>query len=338
MKISDFANHLPKLLKMADPFVLHSEPGIGKSDSIDAARKLGWDVIWFHPVVCDPTDFKGMPFAFMQDNQPKAKFLPFNDLELLCTATKPTLACFDDLGQGPLAVQAAMMQLWLARRVNGHTIDDNVVFCGATNRAEDKAAVTGMIEPLKSRATLIPIEADIDDWCDWANIQAWMPPTVPAFLRFKTELLSAFKPTRDIKNTPNPRNWARLGKKIHHGLEDFELLAGDVGDGAASEYLAFKEVADELPDVDALLRDPEKAIVPENKPSVMYALMGALSHRANPTTAANLVTYLSRVPKEFSVLCMKDAFSRNKKNARFKSHKAITEWAVQHASAMCLAA
>ena len=337
MKISECIKSMPKLLKMGEPFVYVGEPGCGKSDALNYADQLGWRLLWFHPVVSDPTDFKGMPFAFMQGDQPKAKFLPFNDLEDLVTAQEKTLAVFDDLGQGPLAVQAAMMQLWLARRINGHRVSDNVVFAGATNRCEDKAAVAGMIEPLKSRCTLIPFETDLNDWCEWAYEKEWMPAEIPAFLRFKTELLSKFEPTRDMKNSPNPRNWARVGNLLHHGLDNHELIAGCVGEGAAAEFIAFKRIMDDLPNPDAILKDPAKAEVPDNKPAVMYALMGALSHRAKPSTAKALVHYLGRVPKEFSVLCMKDSLAKNKKNTAFRRHEAITDWSLDHAEVLCVA-
>ncbi len=324
-------NTLPKLLKSRIPFVLHSEPGIGKSDTISTAANHGWRVLWYHPVVSDPTDFKGMPFAFMQADQLKARFVPFNDLEVLTTADTPTLACFDDLGQAPMAVQAALMQLFLARRINGHQISDHVLFCAATNRAEDKAGVTGMIEPLKGRGKLYGLETHIDPFCEWYYAQEEMDPLVPAFLRFKTELLSAFEPTRAMTNSPNPRNWARTGHGLYHGLDDFESIAGDVGDGAASEFIAFKEVYQELPDPDGILKNPTQAEVPSDKPSVMYALIGALAHRASVKTAEGLVTYLNRLPGDFSVKCMKDAQARNKKNSKFMNHPAIGQWCLDHA-------
>lgn len=339
MIIREFEKYMPTLLKMKDPFVLFSEPGVGKSGIIASiAKSLGWDVLWFHPVVQDPTDNKGMPFAFMQDGQPRAKFLPFNDLELLIKADRPTLACYDDMGQAPLAVQASMMQLWLARRINGHAISDDVVFCGASNRAEDKSGVVGIMEALKGRATLIPIEADIDDFCKWSHQQDWFPEMVPAFLRFKTDLLSAFKPTRDLANTPTPRNWERLARKVSNGITNLELLSGDVGEAAAAEFLSFMEVASEMPNPDDCLANPETAPVPDkSKPSVLYALVGSLAHRAKPSTAEGLVTYLARIPAEFGVMCMKDALFRTNKDTKFRNTGAVTKWCVNNAELMSAA-
>ena len=337
MKISECQKNLRPLLEMGDPFVYVGEPGVGKTQAIESAADIGWRVITFHPVVSDPTDFKGMPFAYMDGENPRAKFLPFSDLEQLIDANENTIAFFDDMGQGPLATQAAMMQLWLSRKINGHRISDRVVFAGATNRCEDKAGVAGMIEPLKSRCVLIPFETDLNDWCEWAYNQEWMPAAVPAFLRFKPELLSKFKPTREITNSPNPRNWARLGKLLHNKLGGHELLSGCVGEGAAAEFQAFKNIMDDLPNPDVIIKSPETADVPDKKPAVMYALMGALSHRAKPSTIDAIVRYLTRIPKEFSVLCIKDALSKNKKNAKFRSHEAIKRWSFDHAETLCVA-
>ncbi len=74
------------------------------------------------------------------------------------TATKLTACFIDDLGQATPAVQAAAMQLILARTLNGHRVSDHVVFIAATNRRTDRAGVSGILEPVKSRfATLVEL-------------------------------------------------------------------------------------------------------------------------------------------------------------------------------------
>ena len=102
-------NRLPVLIKGA--------PGVGKSDIVNqVSDELEMDLVLMHPVVSDPCDFKGQPWVVNGE----ATFLPYGDLKMLVNATRPTIAFLDDLGQAPAVVQAAAMQLILARQVNGH--------------------------------------------------------------------------------------------------------------------------------------------------------------------------------------------------------------------------
>lgn len=195
-------NHFPVLIK--------GKPGIGKSDIVaQACNKLDVDLIISHPVVSDPTDFKGLPFP---GEDGIAHFLPFGDLHSLVTATKETVFFLDDLGQAPASVQAACMQLLLARRINGHKVSDNVTFIAATNRREDRAAVNGLLEPVKSRfASIVELEVNTDDWIQWA-LNNNMPTELISFIQFRPELLDNFEPSKDIINSPMPRTVAYVGK------------------------------------------------------------------------------------------------------------------------------
>ena len=57
-----------------------------------------------------------------------AYFLPYGELHEILHAQEETIFFLDDLGQATPAVQAACMQLILARRINGHIVSDKVTF------------------------------------------------------------------------------------------------------------------------------------------------------------------------------------------------------------------
>ena len=119
MKPSQLKRLLAKTIPAREPVLITGAPGTGKSDIVEqATREAGAELIISHPVTSDPTDFKGL--GALVDGE--AKFLPFDQLKDLITATRPTVFFLDDLGQAPPAVQAAAMQLILARRVNGHKV------------------------------------------------------------------------------------------------------------------------------------------------------------------------------------------------------------------------
>lgn len=309
--------------------MLAGAPGVGKSDLVfQACQTAGLDCVVFHPVVSDPTDFKGLPYA----TDGKADFLPYGDLRVLLESTVPTLAFLDDLGQAPATVQAACMQLLLLRRLNGHRIPDHVTFAAATNRRQDKAGVSGILEPVKGRfCTIIEVQADVQSWSAWA-ISHGVAPEVVAFVRFRPDLLHAFKPTADIVNSPCPRTWAAAGRLVKLGIRNREILGGAIGEGAALELVAFLDIYSSMPSIDAILLDPANAPVPStDKPATLYAVACGLAYRASTATAGRIATYANRLPDDFSTLLIKDCWRRCPQSEHAPE---MISWKASHASAL----
>lgn len=335
MKPSNLSRTLKSLVKQNLPVLIVGAPGVGKSDIVSqVCKELGHDLILSHPVVSDPTDYKGMPWAYVDDNNvARADFIPFGDLELLINADKPTVFFLDDLGQAPASVQAAAMQLLLARRINEHKVSDYVTFIAATNRREDKAGVQGILEPVKSRfATIVTIDADLDDWCKWAAKNNVSPELI-GFLRFKPNMLHDFKASKDMVNSPCPRTVANVGKILTTDLPDdllFEVIRGAAGEGFAVEFMAFLKIFSKLPNPDAILMNPSTAQLPDaSEPSIMFALSVALSARATETNMDAYTTVIGRMPIEYAFCSMTDATMRNPQLA---NTKAFGSWATKNSS------
>ncbi len=274
--------YVPKRL----PVLITGRPGIGKSDIVEqTAHATDHELLISHPVVEDPTDSKGLPFP--SPDGTTAKFLPFGDLERAMTARRPLIWFLDDLGQASPAVQAAKMQLLLARRVGEHVLPPQVTFLAATNRRTDNAGVSGILDPVISRfATVVELEPTIDDWTQWA-VRENIPPALIAFLRFRPDLLSVQKTSRDIENAPSPRSWGFVAKTMDVVPKHLEHIsyAGSVGEGAATELVAFLQIFRELPNPDAILLAPDTAMIPTT-PSALYAIAAALAARANENNFA----------------------------------------------------
>ena len=330
MKPSRILDVLTTLIPAKEPVLLVGTPGVGKTATIErVATNLKYELLTTHPVVDDPTDYKGMPAVVKEKEGASAQFLPFGDLWRMIRANKPMIVFMDDLGQAPPAVQAAIMQLVLARRINGHAVSDEVRFVAATNRRQDQAAVTGLITPLLDRfTTVLHYDFDLEDWIKW-GLENDMPAPLLAFARFRTDLIANFEANRDMKKSPTPRSVAGVGRLLNLGVDDRQVLAGAAGEGFATEFLAFYNTWQALPDREEIYLNPDTAPVPaRDKADVLYALMGSLAFGAAPNNFEQTVRYLSRVPKEFSVLCMKDSILRTPK---LKTTKAFTQWAVANA-------
>lgn len=312
-------------IKTNTPILIKGKPGIGKSDIVaTAAQKANAQLIISHPVVSDPTDYKGLPFAGKDET---AHFMPFGELRQLIDATEKTVYFLDDLGQAAPSVQAAAMQLILARRINGHKVSDSVVFIAATNNKADKAGVSGILEPVKSRFTILDLEVSSEDWQIWARDNNNIPLELIAFIRFRPELLHKFDPTKEIVNSPCPRNIAEVGKQQNSGLPShlmFEFFSGRCGEAWAAEYKGFLDLFKELPSIDEIALNPKTAPISE-KPGVHFALSGLIAKHMNEKNIDAFVTYLDRLPPDINVACMKDATARKRDLAMTKAYNSV--WA-----------
>jgi hypothetical protein len=162
---------------------------------------------------------------------------------------------------------------------------------------------------LKNRLTTVELDVSLDDWSQWALSNS-ISTEVIAFLRFRPDLLNAFDAQNDVN--PTPRAWsegvsAALGA-IDPSLE-FPVFKGDVGEGAAAEFCAFLKIFRKLPSPEAILLNPGTVEVP-NEPATLYALCGALANKCTESNFARIMTYVSRMPAEFSVLFVRDAMRR----------------------------
>lgn len=318
MNATQLISLLSETIKARIPVLVQGAPGIGKSEILtQAASDAKADLILSHPAVSDPTDVKGLPWIVKGPKGDSATFLPFGELEQAIKAKKPTVWFLDDLGQASPAVQASFMQLLLARQVNGHAISDQVVFVAATNRRTDRAGVSGILEPVKSRfGTIVELEPDLDSWCNWA-IDHNVNPLLIAFLRFKPELLCKFSATNDLTNSPVPRTWSHVNRlldlKLTPAVQTMAIV-GAVGEGASVEFAAFLKLWAQLPNIDQILIDPNSVPIPKN-PAVLYSLASALATKVTPANFARIATYVNRMvaegSAEFGVLCVRDCLRRD---------------------------
>jgi hypothetical protein len=94
--------------------------------------------------------------------------------------------------------------------------------------------------------------------------------------------------------------------------------------------MAFLNIYRNLPDPDAVLLNPEKAAVPSDA-ATLYAMCGALAHRAGPQSVNSIVKYANRLTDEFSVLLVTDTIRRE---PTLIKTKAFIEWSAKHAAVL----
>jgi hypothetical protein len=319
MKASAIVRSLHCLLDAQRPAFIWGPPGIGKSDVVaQVADERQVALKDLRVILLDAVDLRGLPY--LSDGQTKwaiPDFLPRKGKGILF---------LDELNAAPALVQAGCYQLVLDRKLGDYTVPDGWSILAAGNRESDRSVTTRMPTALRSRFVHLNFEVDRLEWKNWA-IRNSIRPEVIGFIDFRPQLLHQFD--RDATAFPCPRTWKFVSDILERNPSptiELELIAGTVGNAAATECVAFFKTFRTLPNIDAILLSPETAALPA-KADAQYAVACALSCRATEVNFGQICRYLDRMPPEFSVLCVKDAI----KLAPDVQHTPeFTKWALAH--------
>lgn len=319
------------------PIYIKGKPGIGKSDcGASAARAIAAEMSLpfvdltkepWSDAICstafsfmslqatieDPITLSGLP---ARDGD-VARFLPFADK--LPTSGHGIIE-IAELPTAPPAVQAGLYEFFLRGKLGSYHLPPGWYVYATGNRAQDRAAVMKMPSPLVSRILHVDAEEDLNSWIDWAE-HADIKPEIVAFLQFRVahpaegipSIFHTFDPARSEEPYACPRTYHIASDVLDAGHSpgiEFALLSGALGQGPASELVAFLRVFRNLVQPDAILMMPDKAAIPEQL-DALYAVCGALARRVTEGNIDRFATYLARLPAEFAVMSMVSAIRRD---------------------------
>lgn len=331
---SEAVEDLIAMMQIDQPTIMLGQPGVGKSDigKQVAARHLGTDTanlktrgkgrnfIDFRATLVDSVELHGLPV--IDKEAMVARWVPMGLLPTADDADEGVIF-FDELTNADKAVQGALYSLILDRYVGEYDLPKGWRILAAGNRVEDGAAAQRMGSALANRFNHMTLEPTVDDWIKWA-IANDAPALMVAFFRYRPELLNDFDPARAVN--PTSRSWSQVIKIMNAGFSpDVERrrIFGAVGQGAATEFMAFVQVWRELPNPDSVLMNPSSAIVPDTS-AARYAISGALAARVREGSLDAFTEYMGRLPAEFGVMAMRDATNRDQ---NLTMTKAYIDWA-----------
>jgi len=284
--------------------MLLGQPGVGKSSIVaDAAKELGVPIVDFRPALHGIEDLIGLP-TFSDDK----KFSSFATPSWL-PRTGKGIFFIDEMPQALPGMMAALSQFIYDRKLGDYELPEGWDIVIAGNRLTDRAATHKMPSHINDRVTFIDVEFsgnDFDDWCHLHKIHT----AVRAFVKFNPKIVTSFDPQLEINCTPRSLVMASKLIGVNNDIEG-ELMEGTIGPGPAAEFRGYLKIWEELPDIEDLLKNPTRIAISE-KPDIIFGVSTMLSANATLKTFKAMVTYMSRVPPEYTASFVKDAIRLNK--------------------------
>jgi hypothetical protein len=262
---------------MRRPTFLWGPPGIGKSDLVkQIGDDAGREVIDVRLALWEPTDIKGIPYY----NAEQGKMVWAPPAELPTDADSKAIIFLDELNSAPPAVQAAAYQLILNRRVGTYHLPKGVDVVAAGNREGDRGVTYRMPAPLANRFIHLEMKVDFDDFQDWATLHK-VHPEVVGYVGFAKQDLYDFDPKSSSKAFATPRSWVFVSDLLSDDDCDNDtltaLIAGAIGDGLASKFMAHRKIAGKLPKAGDIL-DGKVKDLQIKEVSAMYSLTVSLCY------------------------------------------------------------
>lgn len=309
MKPSEVKRAVKTLISINRPAWIAGSPGISKSSVVkQVAKELDMGLIEIRAALIDSVDLSGIPAVKNGETVwSRPAVFPYADR----ADGKRGIIFLDELPQAAASVQGAFSQAVLDHKIGEHALDPNWVFVVAGNNLGDRAATFRSPSFLLNRFTHVEMDVSVDDWMAWAE-GAGIAPEVRAFIKFKPGLLSNFEADKSAKAFASPRSWEFASQIVGATRGDplgfiRGLVVGTVGEGPGNEFVSFLQIWRDLPDVDKMLENPTTCDIPVGVPSVVHAMIGALSSRlenkrGDKDLLGRFIAIGKRLPAEWATL------------------------------------
>jgi hypothetical protein len=274
-------------LSTKEPIMVWGPPGIAKSQvPFEAARILEgmteekWGVVDIRLLLLEPSDMRGLPYVDQGDNcqWAPAPFFP-TDPE------SKGIIFLDEITAANQTLQKAALQLVQDRTVGEYKLPVGWLVVAAGNRVKDRGGLAKMPKPLENRFMHVEMKPDLEGWVAWAYTAQTVPSDIIAFNRWKGNVL--YSMSEDSVAWPTPRSWEKAGKALINyekqqavvskylanssELKKYDVTVNDdekkesfsnmirlamqgyVGQGLASEFMAYREIYKDLPNPEDII-------------------------------------------------------------------------------------
>lgn len=261
--------NLIKVLPASEPILISGPTGIGKSDIVaKVADELGMPLIDLRVSLLEPGDLMGYPVTSggNPDDPNDGGVTYFSKPGWLKAAMeRPCVIFLDEANRGSQAINNAVMQLVLERRMsNGpdgmpYYIHPESRIVAAINEGAEYTVEE--FDPAQySRFCSVQYVPDIEAWAEWAK-SAGIDEVIIEYCQLNPTNWR-IDPSQSNGAFPTPRGWTKVNKALiannlapsdlagnDVGLLFYHLVAGFVGQSVAGSFREYVQNLDKMVDV-----------------------------------------------------------------------------------------
>tara|TARA_Y100001963_G_scaffold99484_1_gene136931 strand:+ start:2640 stop:3737 length:1098 start_codon:yes stop_codon:yes gene_type:complete len=257
----------------------------------------------------------------------------------------PIILMVDEYGKANPAVKNAMLRLMLERKIGSYELHpDSLVFATTNLGAE---GVGDLLPPhARNRITVITMrKPDNIEWIEW-GINNGVDHTLLGWCKDNPQLFASFEDVKDPDENPyiyHPQSQRtafftpRSAEAASDWLKEREnyddqtltgLLMGTIGERGAMDLMAFVKLADQLPSLESIKKDPKNAKVPESASAVCMVVYRTLASLDKDWVGA-WMDYMVRLDKEAQGMFANGVRApKYSKQSMVMTNKKFTDWAM----------
>lgn len=324
--------------------LMQGHMGTGKSSMLWALAKLmpGHAPCYFD---CTTKDLGDITIPQLQTLNEQGYVRYVTNEELGVHINKPIILMIDEFGKANRAVQNALLRLMLERKIGSYTLHaDSIVF--ATTNLGSEGVGDLLPAHARNRLTLLKTRKPTNvEWIEDYAINAGIDHTMIAWVADNPHLFQSFEdikapadneyifhpgdPSRVSFVTPRSLEAASDWLKRRVGLSDKALMAaliGTMGPKGASDLNAYVRVADQLPTLESIKKEPDVAKVPNAGAASCMVIHRTLACIERSWMDA-WMDYMVRMDKESqNMFAMQVRRSTYGKQGEVMTNKKFTAW------------
>ena len=321
----------PELSSAIPPVLVRGGAGVGKSTIVKScATELGIGFIDVRLAQMERVDLCGLPSV--ENGTTK-----WNVPSIFPTdPNSKGILFFDEITAAPADVQVACYSLILDRRIpnSDYVLPKGWYIVAAGNRTTDRAVAKTMSSALANRFAHYELEANAEDWVNWA-VKNDIHPAVTGFINYRPNLLFKMEGQNLECGWPSPRSWERVANvlELFGANEDVlrKVIYGLIGQGVGIEFTEFFRVQKKFDSVLEMLINPKAKIVIPTRSDEKYAFCSALiyhvwsgaSDAEDKKRIDGMYRILMELTADFATMVIKAVSLGNKRVNRINAIKAI---------------